>query len=79
MSSNQWAQASEAFAVKFLCVVTCLWVIFAPIYLMMRKDVKKKLVAEFPMMITGRKFYYDNYYTMYDAVKSRPFTTYVAE
>eukprot|EP00842_Homolaphlyctis_polyrhiza_P006756 jgi/Hompol1/7081/HPOL_005186-RA len=46
---------------RILCVLTCLCIIFAPIYFLSRKKTSNKLIVEYPMMISSSDFFARNY------------------
>jgi hypothetical protein len=42
---------------RILCVLTCLWTVFLPLWLVVRKKVDKQLVAYYHYLITPEEFY----------------------
>ncbi len=65
------AKASEDGCAKFLCVVSCLWIIFYPIYLGMRKNLHNRIVAEYVCTGNGGVFFQRNYMSIIAGVVGR--------
>ncbi|XJO72687.1 hypothetical protein BDV3_003774 [Batrachochytrium dendrobatidis] len=74
-SSHTLSRLSRSTFVWVICILSCLWIIVLPIYLLMRKKVSTKIVCEFPMMVSGHDFYMRHYYTIQNMAKSRSFKT----
>nr|KAJ3422240.1 hypothetical protein HK105_000599 [Polyrhizophydium stewartii] len=47
--------------IRVLCVLTCLCIIFGPIYLLSRKRVSNNLICEYPVLISSADFFIRNY------------------
>ncbi|KXS22573.1 hypothetical protein M427DRAFT_27094 [Gonapodya prolifera JEL478] len=63
---NSLAMATDSCLVKTLCVLSCLWIIFWPAWVLYRKKVDA-LVVEFPPIAPGSLFYQRNYYNIVSA------------
>ena len=59
-SSDTISKVAHNKIVKVLCVLSCLCIIFAPIYYSMRKKVDK-IICEYKVNMPGQEFYYRNY------------------
>ncbi len=70
-SSSSLMSISSHPCTMILCFLSCLWIIFFPIALCMRKEVKNALIAEFPMQSTEDTFYYRNAPLLADVVLHR--------
>ncbi|KAH6582528.1 hypothetical protein BASA60_001892 [Batrachochytrium salamandrivorans] len=74
-SSHTMSKLSRSTIVWVLCILSCLWIIMLPIYMIFRKKVSTKIVCEFPMLVTGNDFYTRHYYIIQDMVRNRSFKT----
>jgi hypothetical protein len=68
---NGWSAISENGCVRCLCVVSCLWIIFYPIYCCMRTNINRKINANYKMNLAGADFYQRNAATIVGAVHAR--------
>nr|KAJ3422241.1 hypothetical protein HK105_000600 [Polyrhizophydium stewartii] len=69
--SDTMSQLAHNTCVRVLCVMTCLCIIFAPIYFASRKKVSNKIVCEYPMLISAPEFYTRNYYLIQQLALTR--------
>ncbi|KAI8926231.1 hypothetical protein BC831DRAFT_511872 [Entophlyctis helioformis] len=74
-SSHPLSRMAQSCWTWCLLAVTCLWIIFLPLFYIVRKKVKTTIVSEYPVLISGPDFYTRNYYMIQGHVLSRSFTT----
>lgn len=70
-ASNNWSRAAHSMCGRFLCYITCLWIVFVPTWLITRKRMKDRLVCEYPMALDVDEFYSRNRYMIHSAVLER--------
>ncbi|KAJ3343441.1 hypothetical protein HDU91_000379 [Kappamyces sp. JEL0680] len=69
--SSAWSRFSHNTAVRVLCVLTCLCIVFYPMFLGMRDKATNRIVVNYPVLISPEEFYNRNYYTIVHHVTSR--------
>jgi len=70
-ASGKLSEAAQNKWVKIFCFLSCLWLVFAPIYFLFRKRIKDKLFVSYPMEKTEAQFYQSNYHQIYNSVCNR--------
>ncbi|KAI9332517.1 hypothetical protein BDR26DRAFT_869228 [Obelidium mucronatum] len=70
-SSSALSKFADNMCVKVMCVVTCLCIVFFPIFLMVRKNVKNQLFAYYLCVGSGRQFYERNVGVVVNSVMNR--------
>ncbi|KAJ3231277.1 hypothetical protein HDU81_003883 [Chytriomyces hyalinus] len=71
LSSSALSKAADNTCVKVMCVLTCLCVLFLPIFLLTRKNVNHQLFAYYQCVGTGREFYERNVGVIIGAAMAR--------
>ena len=79
-SPSKLSRFSNSTVVRVLCVVSCLFLIFGPIYLCLRSagSTRDRIVADYTMLAPVDQFLYMNSGMIANAVRSRSTGTYVA-
>ena len=70
-SNSSLQKMSESSVVQCLCVISCLWLIFYPIYCMVRDKMDNTLRADFPMGISEQDWFNQNYMNIIMNVRRR--------
>jgi hypothetical protein len=70
-SSNEYHKLSHNKFIRILCFISCLWVIFLPIYVWFRKRNSNRIVADYQMNISKEEAYSRNYYHIQSLVRNR--------
>ncbi|KAI8614990.1 hypothetical protein BC830DRAFT_337466 [Chytriomyces sp. MP71] len=79
LSASTMSRAADNTCVKIFCVVTCLCIIFYPIFLLSRKNVNNQLFAYYLCVAPAQEFYNRNIGTIMGAVACRAHgSTYLA-
>ena len=55
-SSSALSKASQNGCVQCLCFISCLWIIFWPIYCMMNKNMDNKIIARYQVAMNMELF-----------------------
>ncbi|KAJ3296227.1 hypothetical protein HK104_001840 [Borealophlyctis nickersoniae] len=69
--SGALSKLAHNLCVKVLCTLTCLIIIFGPLYCISRKKIDARLVCEYPMLISDEQWFYANYGTIISGVVGR--------
>lgn len=79
-SSSNLSRFSNSLLVRVLCILTCLWIIFGPIYLCLRSagSVEDKIVADYTMLMSGDDFIRCNAAMITNAAMTRSHQRYIA-
>ncbi|KAI8896105.1 hypothetical protein BC833DRAFT_598865 [Globomyces pollinis-pini] len=72
-ASGGVSQLAHNNCVKCLCVVTCLCIIFFPMYYMARKKTSNKIICDYSINLSPMEFYARNYYNIQHHVRRRTF------
>ncbi|KAG0569988.1 hypothetical protein KC19_6G130600 [Ceratodon purpureus] len=67
-ASNRYSRAAHSTLVQVLCVLTCLWIVFLPVWAMSRKRMKNRLACEYEMAVSADEFYNRNWGKIQSAV-----------
>jgi hypothetical protein len=70
-SDSFMSKFSQSWITKGFCIISCLWIVFLPIYRLSRKYIHGKILAHYPMAITESDFYYRNAEKIVQTVKDR--------
>ena len=79
-SPSKLSQYSSSTCVRVLCVLSCLWIIFAPIYCCLNRmgTTRDRIAADFSILATPEIFLQKNAALIVQAVNARSFSRYVA-
>ncbi|KAJ3091920.1 hypothetical protein HK102_012592 [Quaeritorhiza haematococci] len=77
-SSSKWSRAAHNGCIQCLCVVSCLCIIFWPMWCLVRKRVKNQLIAHYPILLGEQDFFMWNRLQIMHGVRTRSFGTYIA-
>ncbi|KAJ3194308.1 hypothetical protein HK101_003024 [Irineochytrium annulatum] len=69
-SSSIWSKVTRNPFTWFLCAISCLWIVFLPLYLFAIKRIHGKLRFFYPMKYSGEEFYNRNSGQIVQAVMS---------
>lgn len=68
LASNRRSRAAHSTLVRVLCVLSCLCVVFWPVWAIARKRMKNRLTCEYQMAVRADEFYYRNWCRIRSAV-----------
>lgn len=71
LASNEFSKAANSKVVRVLCVVSCLFLVFWPVWAIARKRMKNRLVCAYGMGASGEVFYARNQRQIYNLVEQR--------